>query len=432
MVFLTSFSAAYHQQKKHFLSLSWKKKVVFFVIIIAVLGFGYYKFALQRQVTPQYQTATAEKGTLVQSITSSGTISGGNTVSITSAASGVVSQVYVKEGDSVSAGEKIADITLDQASLQKQTEAWANYLTAQNNVNSAQAKLNSLQSALFKANQAFVTDKGIPNPSDANKADPKYIEEQADWQQAEADYKNQQGVIAAANASFSSSWLSYQQYSSSIVAPVSGVISNLTIAPGIQITTTSSSNINATATTTLGTISPATDQLQATINLSEIDVTKVAVGQKATLTLDAYTGKTFTGRVSTINTNGTVSSGVTTYPTTITMDETTDKIYPNMGVNATIITNVKDDVLLVPTSAIQTQNGTSTVRVLKNGQIQSVPVETGISNDTQTEITSGISEGDTVVTSVATQRTTGATSSPFGRGFGGGGGNVRINTGRGG
>jgi macrolide-specific efflux system membrane fusion protein len=97
-----------------------------------------------------------------------------------------------------------------------------------------------------------------------------------------------------------------------------------------------------------------------------------------------------------------------------------------MAVNATIITDVENNVILVPSGAIQTSNGTSSVRVMKNGQPTSVQVEIGGSNDTQTKIISGISEGDTIVTGQTggtTSKSTGTTTSPFGNtrgGFGGG------------
>jgi macrolide-specific efflux system membrane fusion protein len=89
-----------------------------------------------------------------------------------------------------------------------------------------------------------------------------------------------------------------------------------------------------------------------------------------------------------------------------------------------------DDALSVPTTAVQTTNGQSYVRVQsKNGQINQVVVTTGISSDTDTEITSGLNEGDNVVTSnlTTTTSTGSSTTSPFsavgGRGlFGGGGG----------
>ena len=132
-----------------------------------------------------------------------------------------------------------------------------------------------------------------------------------------------------------------------------------------------------------------------------------------------------------INTNGQTSSGVVTYPATILFDSNSNDIYPNMGVSAKIITNVKDEVILIPSAAVQTANGQTTVRVMKDGKVSLVNVETGLTGDTQTEITSGINEGETVVTSViTTTQTSSGSSSPFGglnRGFGAASsGSVRI------
>lgn len=423
-----------------FLHASPTKKIIITFVVLLLGYLTYTRIFAAKSTAPQYQTATVEKGTLVTNVTASGTISSGNSVPITTSATGTVSEVYVQNGDSVSAGQKIADVTPDQSAEQKQLAAYANYLGAQNSLNSAKSKMNSLQSSLFKANQAFVNDAGTTNP---DTSDPKYIEENADWQQAEADYTNQQGVIAQAEAALSSAWLSYSQVSSTITAPTSGIITNLSLTPGQVISSTgqnSSSTTTSSSSTTsnsnsYGAISINQSTPQATVNLSEVDVTKVKTGQRVTLTLDALSDKTFTGTVTTIDTSGAVSSNVTSYPATITFDTGESDIYPNMGVSAQIITNVKNDVLLVPSSAITGTGDNATVRVLKNGQVQVVNVTTGDSNDTQTEITSGLNEGDTVITSIATQNQSSggsgtSTTSPFGgsgfggtRGFGGGGGN---------
>ena len=142
-----------------------------------------------------------------------------------------------------------------------------------------------------------------------------------------------------------------------------------------------------------------------------------------------FPDKTFTGRVGAIDTSGSVSSGVTSYPVTISMDAAPENLYPNMSASASIITDTKDDVVMVPNAAVQTQNNQSTVRVMKNGEVRQVEVETGLSNDTNTEIISGIKEGDTVVTGQtgSASGSSPATSSPFGIGSGfRQGGNVRI------
>jgi multidrug efflux pump subunit AcrA (membrane-fusion protein) len=81
-----------------------------------------------------------------------------------------------------------------------------------------------------------------------------------------------------------------------------------------------------------------------------------------------------------------------------------------MAVDASIITTVKDNVILVPSAAVQTSTSTgqSTVCIMKNGAVSTVNVTVGASNDTQTEIDSGVSENDTVVTGTTT--TAGTTS----------------------
>ena len=152
------------------------------------------------------------------------------------------------------------------------------------------------------------------------------------------------------------------------------------------------------------------------ISLTEIDVPKVKIGDKATITLDAYPDKTYTGKVVSIDTVGSVSSGVSTYPTVIKLDTDTTTILPNMAASASIITATKNDALMVPSSSVQqNQDGSSYVQIMKNGKPTEVIVEIGLSSDAQTEIISGVSEGDTIVTATiqATTTTSTATTSPF-------------------
>ncbi len=404
---------------------SSKIKAGIVIALILVGGFLGYRNFSQKNQQPTFQTAQAEKGSLVTAVSASGNITSANNVAVTIQAAGVVKEVFVKNGDKVSQGQTIATLTLDQASQQKQAAALASYLSAKSSLDSANAKFNSLQSAEFKANQKLINDAVART---LTTTDPTYIQENADWLQAEADYKNQQGALSAAKASMASASLTLSQTSSTITAPAPGVIKGLTITPGSIVTVTSSSANSTSTSQVLGSINQE-GPTQSQVNISEVDSVNVSEGQKVTMTLDAFPNSTFTGKVVSINTNGVVSSNVTTYPAVITFDSGNDHIYPNMAVSAKIITSVKNDVILVPSAAVTTSNGQSMARVLKNNKPQSVDVEVGDSNDTQTEIKSGINEGDNVVTGTTSgnsgTRTTGTTS-PFGafggRGFGGGGG----------
>jgi multidrug efflux pump subunit AcrA (membrane-fusion protein) len=121
--------------------------------------------------------------------------------------------------------------------------------------------------------------------------------------------------------------------------------------------------------------------------------------------MDAFPDNTLTGTVLAVNTSGSVSSNVTSYSVSVLLDNTDLDIYTNMAVSATIIISAKDDVIMVPSTAVKTVNGVSTVSILKDKVATKVTVETGDSNDTQTEIKSGINEGDVVITSTSTGTT---------------------------
>lgn len=393
-----------------------KNKLIIAVVIVLLVGGGWFawnNYFGKTNSQPTYQTSTVRKGALISSVTASGSIVQGGSVSITTQVSGIVNQVYVKDGDSVVAGQKIADVNLDVSSQQKQAAAWAGYLQAKSALESANNQFNTLQAQLFEANQNFINDAVA---RDLETDDPTYIQQSATWKAAENDYKNQQTSVQQAQASLSSSWLSYSQLSSTITAPMAGKVSGLTLTNGSAVTS------SETESSSFGTVTLDGAKPQANVNLTEIDVIKVKVGQKVTLTLDALSDKTFTGRVTAINTNGSVSSGVTSYPTTITFDTEIDSIYPNMGVNATIITNIADNAILVPSAAVQTNNGISTVRVMKDGQPTQTIVEIGETNDTDTAILTGLKEGDIVVVSQTSSATLNTTTSPFGATRGGFGG----------
>lgn len=407
-----------------------KKRLILVVLLLAVLGFGVYRLRASGSNQPQYQTATAQTGTLVENVTASGQVTNGNSVSITTQSSGVIKDVYVKNGDSVAQGQTIADLTLDQASQQKLASAYSTLLQAQSTLASDNAQVNTLQNEEFVANQKFINDAVARN---LTTDDPTYIEEDAAWLAAEQNFENQQKVIAQAQQAVTSDELAYQQISPNITAPISGTVSGLTVTPGSQIVNTAQTN-SSNNTATLQSIGSVNQPgpILAQVDVSEVDSVNVEPGQKVTMTLDAFPNETFAGTVLSVNTNGVVSSGVTTYPTTISFDSNNTHIYPNMSVNASIITKVENNVLLVPNTAVQTQNGQSFVRVLKNGQIQQVPVTTGDSNDTDTVITSGLSAGVQIVTSVITASQGSSGSSPFSGLRGGGGGGVIFRGGAGG
>ena len=196
-------------------------------------------------------------------------------------------------------------------------------------------------------------------------------------------------------------------------APFNGTLSKLDVHRGDPAS-------SGTAVATL----IANDQV-VDISLNEVDAASVIVGDKVTLTFDAIEGLTLTGKVSNIDTVGTVTQGVVNYTATISFDATDPRVKPGMSTTASIITKIDADVLTVPSSAIKTTaNGSyvqafdvdPTVTSTTTGGLISatpptqIPVTVGISDDSNTEITQGVTEGQSIVIKVIAPATAAKTT----------------------
>ncbi len=406
--------------KEWFYKVSIKRKLAVLVVILIIAWFTKSFILENKKQAVQYQTTTAEKGTLTVTVTASGQVSQANSATVDTKASGVVSKIYVENGQKVKTGDKIAEIELDLEGKQRAAAAWSNYQSAKNNLETAKINYYSLQADLLTnwkdymdLAQSSKYENSDKSPNTTNRQLPEYMVANDKWLAAEAKYKQQENVLAQAQTALNNAWLSYQQTSSTVYAPISGTVTGLALQIGSVLTAQSSTTGTATAQKIASIQTDAPPII--TVNLTQIDTPKVKVGNRATLTFDAFPGKTFTGKVISIDTIGSVNSGVTTYPAYIKLDMEAPEIFSNMTASANIITEIKDGVIIVPSSAIQTQNGQSTVRVIKDGKIEEIMVETGLSSNTQTEIVSGVSEGEIVVTGIIstnlTQNT--QTQSPF-------------------
>jgi len=399
--------------------LTNKKKVALIVLLLfitAAIGLKLFP----RKSKAQYQTASVERGTIIESVSLSGQIVSANVIQIVTQASGTVKQVFVKDGDYVNKGDKILEIELDQTGQQKNAQAWSSYLSAKNSFESAQATAFSLQSDMFNkwniyynlaTNSTYQNPDGSPN--ETNRILPQFLIAQNDWLAAEAKYKNQQSVIAQAQAALNNAWLSYELSSPIVTAPTAGIVTNLTVVPGMVVSNTSGSaesNQNQRVAVITSEAAPI-----ASFLASEVDVGKIKIDQQATITFDSLPEKTFTGKVQAVDRLGVVNNGVTNYPVIIKLDINSSDILPNMAANANIIINSKNNVLKIPSSAIQHVENQDIVRVLKNGKEQEVVVETGLASDTETEIVSGLSEGDTIIMgAISNSNRTSTSESPFG------------------
>lgn len=139
-----------------------------------------------------------------------------------------------------------------------------------------------------------------------------------------------------------------------------------------------------------------TSKMTMTVAFSESDISKIKVGQPATVTLEALTGVKLSAHVSAISTLGTTSSSVVSYDATLTLDQHDSRVKPGMSASAAVITGQASGVTL-PSSAINGSGSVSTVNELRNGKSVPTRVVVGLKGDSRTLIVSGLSAGAQVV-----------------------------------
>ena len=256
---------------------------------------------------------------------------------------------------------------------------------------------------------------------------------------AQQQVKSAQLSVTAAQAQVKSAKLALQQAKDTaaertVTATIDGVVTSLNVQNGDSLGSTGSSNSGAATGSSSSSNAPIVitdvNSLQAVISLAETDVPNVVVGQKAVITFNALPDLTLSGKVQSIDTQGTNSQGVITYNAIVVPDTSDPSVKGGMSVTVNIITKIATDALVVPNAAVKTQTGGgSYVQVLQNGKPADVTVQAGISNDTYTQITSGLTEGQEVITATINP-SAGSTSTTFRRGgsgipgLGGGGGFV--------
>jgi HlyD family secretion protein len=160
-----------------------------------------------------------------------------------------------------------------------------------------------------------------------------------------------------------------------------------------------------TAGTQLGAVA-SLDSMQLPVQVDELDLPSIKLGQKANVTVDALPGKVFEGEVSQVSSVGTTTNGVTSYDVVVTVKNTDQSIKNGMTATAEILVQDKKNILVLPVEALQQQRGQRFVSLQKaDGTVEKQhPVKIGLRSQTQVEITDGLQEGDQVLVPVAPQR----------------------------
>jgi multidrug efflux pump subunit AcrA (membrane-fusion protein) len=380
-------------------------------------GFGIHAGAQSAQAATR--SATASLQTMQKTVSGSGTLAPTVQDDVNFAASGTVTAVNVAAGTTVAAGQTLA--TLDT-------------LTENANLTSAKAALASANAQLSSAQTA----------SDGSSA-------------AVAKITADQAAVAVAQASVDAAQTAYN--GTTLASPIAGMVTAVNHAVGDVVTngsssggsssgsagssgaspstgsgtsgfggssaTGSTSSSTSTSTSTAQFTVVGTGSWQVTVSVGATDLKNVAVNQQVQLSTTENTS--FFGTVASIGLLPSATTGAATYPVVVAVTGAPTNLYDGVTVTAAIVYERRTNVLSVPSAAITTTNGTSTVNKVVNGKSVKTTVTVGEVSGNLTEITKGLADGDTVT--VATFNPAGAggaaggTQRPGGAGgFGGAGG----------
>jgi len=445
-------------------------------VAVVAAGTGTFLWMNHGDASAQYRTTVASVGTVTQTVSLSGNLSPVGETDLNFASSGRVAAVDTQVGEQVTPGQVMA--TLDTTALQSGvTIAQANLASAQARLSldesgataqalaSAQAQVSSAQVTLLNDGTAYNDTVAVnqqqyagdgcnanPQPAvcAADAARERQSNDQAAGQvsMARVQLQNAQAALRSLQEGSTPQQIQMDQSQvqidevnlssaqtavseATLTAPVAGVVAALNVTSGQEVGGSSqssgASSASSSSSPAVAIITPGA--FAVTGSVSDALVHEITVGQKAQV-LVAGSTEAETGSVTAVAQQATVSSGVATFSVTVTLDGADPALRDGMSASVNVIVNQVVEVLTVPTSAVRTSGGSSTVQVLVNGKAQTRSVQIGASDALRTQIVSGINRGDQVIIATISANvpaSSGGAGGLFGGGFGGGrGGGARA------
>ena len=269
-----------------------------------------------------FRTVLVDRGTVSETVTATGTISAVTTVQVGSQVSGIIARLHADYNSPVKHGQLLAE--LDPTPLQAQVEQRTADLT---------------QAEVQKRNAEIAFHRAERLKAEGLQAD-------ADFDSARAAFDSAQAQVDMASAALrqAKTSLSYAR----IYSPIDGVV----VARQYDIGQTVAASFQAP---TLFTIAEDLTKMQVLVDVDQSDIGRVAVGQSARFSVDAYPEESFSGLISQIRLNATQNQNVVTYPVIVDVANPDRKLKPMMTADVTIEVSSVPDVLRVPNSALRFQ-----------------------------------------------------------------------------
>ena len=417
------------------------------IVLLLLIAFVYVRSHAKTQ--SPYQTQALSRGDLVATIGASGSVRANQSATLTWQTTGTVDQVNVKVGDQVNKGDVLAsllqtslpqNVILAQADLVSAQQALTNlldsdtaranawialrdaqtaYKTALDNRTSLNGPVTYQKVILVQVGSTTIpevkTYRSDPDPTDIANADAQLALAKAQLEDAQRAYDRIQSGPNSDDLSAAQARVDAAQAALSvahIVTPFNGTVTQAEPISGDQVT--------------MGTQAFRVDDLSSLlvdVQVSEVDINSVAVGQSVTIALDAVPNKQYNGIVSEVSQAGVVVSGEVNFTVTVKLTDADSQVKPGMTAAVNIIVNQVKNQLLIPNRAVRLINGKRIVYVLVKGQLKQMDVTLGASSDTMSVLTGGdLHEGDLIVLNPPAQ---------FGPAGGGGGGGPVVRGGGG-
>ena len=307
------------------------------LLALTATGFWYWQTQQSASAAPTYTTQTVARGNLTLTVTANGTLQPTRSMNIGSELSGTVLKVHVDVNDRVKKGQVLVE--LDTAKLRDQilrsraALAAANAKVAQTvaTVKEAKANLARLEEV------ARLSGGKVPSKTELDSSRAVLERAIADEASARANVNEAQAVLSTDQINLSKA---------SIRAPSDGVVLTRSVEPGNAV----AASLQAV---TLFTVAEDLTQLRLQVYVDEADVGVVTVSQKAHFTVSAYPNRPYPAQVTRVAYGSTITDNVVTYLTYLDVDNSDLSLRPGMTATATITATQRQDVLLVPNSALR-------------------------------------------------------------------------------
>lgn len=365
------------------------KKVIIGLMVLAVIGVIVFFVFRSKDTQIKYITEQVTLGDIKSIISATGTVNAVKTVQVGTQVSGTIKELFVDYNSSVKKGQILAQI--DPAVFEAQVgQARANLSAAYANLEKAQVLLRDAK-ATWERNK-ILYEKNFISKSDLDTSETNHLSAAAQIKIASAQIEQTKAALDSSSIN-----LKYTR----ILSPVNGTVINRNIDVGQTVAA-------SFQTPTLFTIAQDLTKMQIDTNIDEADISSIKVGQKVDFTVDAHPDSPFVGKVEVIRNAPITIQNVVTYNAVITVDNSSLKLKPGMTANVSIETQIKQNVLRLPSAALrfkpaipQAKNGASLDRtkpksprgpmvwVLENKKPKPVNVTIGITDGSHTEMIAG-------------------------------------------